>query len=305
VRLSQKQEAVAAANDNLGSAQAGLALVKARLETADAGQRQERAAADSSRATAERAQSDLKRYELLQQTGVVSPGEFDRVRAEAESAKANLAAADQKAEVATSQVAEARAQVSLAVTMVEAALTRTKQARTDQAAADLDLSYTKMTAPDDGRVTRKAVEVGNYVQVGQSLLALVPANVWIVANFKETQLTDMRTNQPVEIHIDAYPAKNWRGHVDSIMAGSGASFSLLPPENAVGNFVKIVQRVPVKILFDEPLDPAMSLGPGMSVIPAVRVSGFTLPSAALWAAALVLAVLTTLGLARVIAHLRD
>jgi membrane fusion protein, multidrug efflux system len=305
VRLSQKQEAADAANDNLSSAQAGLALMKARLETADAGQRQERAAADSSRATAERAQSDLKRYELLQQTGVVSPGEFDRVRAEAESAKANLAAADQKAEVATSQVAEARAQVSLAVTMVEAALTRTKQARTDQAAADLDLSYTKITAPDDGRVTRKAVEVGNYVQVGQSLLALVPTNIWIVANFKETQLTHMRLGQPVEIHIDAYPAKNWLGHVDSIMAGSGASFSLLPPENAVGNFVKIVQRVPVKILFDEPLDPAMSLGPGMSVIPAVRVSGFTLPTVALWAGALVLAVLATLGLARVIAHLRD
>ena len=154
-------------------------------------------------------------------------------------------------------------------------------------------------------MTRKAVEVGNYVQVGQSLLALVPTNIWIVANFKETQLTHMRLGQPVEIHIDAYPAKNWRGHVDSIMAGSGASFSLLPPENAVGNFVKIVQRVPVKILFDEPLDSAMSLGPGMSVIPAVRVSGFTLPTVALWVGALVLAVLVALGLARVIAHLRD
>jgi membrane fusion protein (multidrug efflux system) len=305
VRQAQKREAVAAANDNLGSAQAGLALMKARFETAEANQRQEKAHADSSRATAERAQSDLKRAETLLQTGVVSPGEFDRVRADAESAKANLVAAEQKAEVATSQVAEARAQVGLALTLVNAALTRTKQARTDQDAADLDLSYTKITAPWDGWVTRKTVEPGAYVQVGQSLLALVQSDFWVTANFKEAQLTHIRPGQPVEIHIDAYPARNWPGHVDSIMAGSGASFSLLPPENAVGNFVKVVQRVPVKILFDEPPDSGMSLGPGMSVIPAVRVSGFTLAPAFLWAGALVLAVLATLGLARVIAHLRD
>jgi membrane fusion protein (multidrug efflux system) len=305
VRLSQKREAAAAANDNLGSAQAGLALMKARFETAEANQRQEKALADSSRATAERAQADLKRAESLRQTGVLSPGEFDRVRADAESAKANLAAAEQKADAATSQVAEARAQVVLAGTMVEAALTRTKQARTDQDAADLDLSYTRIASPCDGRVTRKNVEPGAYVQVGQSLLAIVPTNVWVVANFKESQLTDMRPGQSVEIHIDAYPARNWRGHVDSIMAGSGASFSLLPPENAVGNFVKVVQRVPVKILFDEPPDSGMSLGPGMSVIPAVRISTFTLAPAFLWAGALVLAVLATLGLVRVIAHLRD
>jgi len=305
VRLSQKRDAVTAANDNLGSAQAGLALMKARLETAGAVQRQEQAAADSARATAERAQADLKRAESLRQTGVMSPGEFDRARAEAESAKDNLAAAEQRANAATSQVAEARAQIGLAETMVEAALTRTKQARTDEEAANLDLSYTRIAASYDGRVTRKNVEPGNYVQVGQSLLALVPTNVWVVANFKESQLNHMRPGQPVDIHIDAYPDKNWRGHVDSFMAGSGASFSLLPPENAVGNFVKVVQRVPVKILFDKPPDSGMSLGPGMSVIPAVRVGGFTLAPAFLWAGALVLAVLATLGLARVIAHLRD
>jgi membrane fusion protein (multidrug efflux system) len=126
-----------------------------------------------------------------------------------------------------------------------------------------------------------------------------------VANFKETQLEGMRPGQQAEIHIDAYPDKNWHGHVDSIMAGSGASFSLLPPENAVGNFVKVVQRVPVKILFDDPPDSDMSLGPGMSVIPWVRTSTFTLPVMVLWAGALVLAVLATLGLFRVIAHLRN
>lgn len=305
VRLTQKRDAVAAANANLDSVQAGLALMKARFETAEANQRQEKAHADSSRATAERAQSDLKRNELLRQTGVVSAGEFDRVRAEAESAMADRIAAEQKAAATTSQVAEARAQVSLTLTMVNAALTKTKQAGTDQDAGALDLSYTRIAAPCAGRVTRKAVEPGDYVQVGQSLLALVPTNVWIVANFKETQLEGMRPGLPVEIHIDAYPDKNWHGHVDSIMAGSGASFSLLPPENAVGNFVKIVQRVPVKILFDDPPDSDMSLGPGMSVIPWVRTSTFTLPVMVLWAGALVLAVLATLGLFRVIAHLRN
>ena len=114
-------------------------------------------------------------------------------------------------------------------------LARIQQTRDDQQAADLNLSYTRINAPCDGWVTRKAVEPGDYVQVGQSLLAIVPTNFWVVANFKETQLTDMRPGQTAEIHIDAFPGKNWRGHVDSIMAGSGASFSLLPPENAVGN----------------------------------------------------------------------
>jgi membrane fusion protein, multidrug efflux system len=302
VRLTQKSEAVSAANANLESAQAGLALMKARLETAEANLRQEKAHADSSRVTAERAQSDLKRNELLRQNGVVSPGEFDRVRADAESAVATRLADEQKANAAGSLVAEARAQVGLATTMISASLTKTKQAVADKETSDLELSYTHIVAPCNGYVTRKSIEPGNYVQVGQSLFALVSTNVWVVANFKETQLSQMRPGQPVAIHIDASGNRDWRGHVESIMAGSGASFSLLPPENAVGNFVKVVQRVPVKILFDEPPKADMTLGPGMSVIPLIRTSSLALPTLALWAGALGLAVLSTLGLARVISH---
>ena len=204
-----------------------------------------------------------------------------------------------------SQVKEAHAQIGVAEALLESALAKIKQTRTDEQAADLDLSYTRIFAPADGLVTRKAVEPGAYVQVGQSLLALVPTNFWVTANFKETQLAHLRPGQPAEIHIDAHPDRPWRGHVDSIMAGSGARFSLLPPENAVGNFVKIVQRVPVKILFDETPDPALSLGGGMSVVPEVRTSTFSAPSALLWLVAVVLAVLATLGLARVVAHVRD
>jgi len=116
--------------------------------------------------------------------------------------------------------------------------------------AELDLSYTKLNAPEAGRVTRKSVEPGAYVQVGQTLFSIVPDRVWVVANFKETQLRHMRPGQPATVTVDAYPDRVFTGHVDSIQAGSGARFSLLPPENATGNYVKVVQRVPVKIVID-------------------------------------------------------
>ena len=109
------------------------------------------------------------------------------------------------------------------------------------------------------------------MQIGQNLIALVPLKVWITANYKETQLELMRAGQPVEIRIDAYPGKTFQGHVDSFQRGSGPAFSLLPPENATGNYVKVVQRVPVKIVFDDPPDPGRPLGPGMSAVPRVKV----------------------------------
>ena len=305
VRLAQKRAAATSADASLDSAKAGLAYIKAGYETAEANYRQEQANVESSRAKAQRAQANLKRDETLRQTGVVSQQVFDSSKADADSTAADLRAAEQKAAAAAAQVAQAQAQIGLAVTLVATADTKIQQAHTDEQAADLDLSYTKILAPCDGKVTRKAVEPGTYTQVGQSLLALVTSNFWVVANFKESQLTDMRPGQPAEIRVDSYPKRRFRSHVDSIMAGSGARFSLLPPENAVGNYVKIVQRVPVKIVFDEPLDSAMSLGPGMSVVPLVRLSAFTVSPALMWLGAVVLAALTTLGLARVIAHLRD
>jgi membrane fusion protein (multidrug efflux system) len=151
------------------------------------------------------------------------------------------------------------------------------------------LSYTKIFAPCDGRVTRKAVETGNYVQVGQQLMSIVPTNVWVVANFKESQLKKMRTNQPVLVEIDALGGKKFRAHADSVQAGSGAAFSLLPPENATGNYVKVVQRVPVKIIFDEALPAGHTIGPGLSVAPDVQVSPFALPE---WAVGLLALILT-------------
>ena len=125
-----------------------------------------------------------------------------------------------------------------------------------------------MTAPEAGRVVRLTAALGNYAAVGQALMMFVPRNIWITANFKETQLLTLRPGDPVDIEIDAFPNNKFKGHVDSIQAGSGTAFSLLPAENATGNYVKIVQRVPVKIVFDQP--PDVLLGPGMSVVPTVR-----------------------------------
>jgi membrane fusion protein (multidrug efflux system) len=139
--------------------------------------------------------------------------------------------------------------------------------------AELNLSYAKINAPIDGYVTKKAVTTGDYVQVGQALMSLVPSRVWVIANFKETQLRNMRPGQPATVSIDAYGELKLHGHVDSIQAGSGAAFTLLPPENATGNYVKVVQRVPVKIVLDDQQNLQRVLGPGMSVVPTVYVGG--------------------------------
>jgi len=152
-----------------------------------------------------------------------------------------------------------------------AARGRLQQAQAQVRQAQLNLSYTKIYAPADGRVTQKTVEPGNYVQTGQALFALVPYDVWVVANFKETQLTYMRPGQPIDIEVDAYPNHAFKGHVESLQMGTGAAFSLLPPENATGNYVKVVQRVPVKIVFDEPPESVLLLAPGMSVVPEMKV----------------------------------
>lgn len=135
----------------------------------------------------------------------------------------------------------------------------------------LQLSYTQVFAPEDGRITQRTVEKGQYVQVGETLFSIVPSDVWVVANYKETQLTHIRPGQPVSFRIDAYPDHRYKGHVESLQRGSGAQFSLLPPENATGNYVKVVQRVPVKILFDQPIVPGETVGPGMSVVPSVEI----------------------------------
>ena len=185
-------------------------------------------------------------------------------RRNAEAQVAQAQAALQQADMVRQFVAESETQVSELTAQVALA-----RARLDQ--AQLNLSWTKVTAPQDGWVTKRNVEKGNYVQAGQAIMALVTPDVWVTANFKESQLDHMRVGQKVDIDIDAYPDMKLTGHVDSIQRGSGARFTAFPAENATGNFVKVVQRVPVKIVIDSGLDPDVALPLGASVVPTVRL----------------------------------
>jgi membrane fusion protein (multidrug efflux system) len=244
------------------------------VTTAQATAKQIEAEAAASKAANEKAQSDLKRDEELKNGNIVSLQELETAKAAADAAAANLRAALENALAERSKVHEAEAQLVAARSVVDVSGAQLQQAKTDVAAAELDLSYTRIFAPADGKVTNKHVEPGDYLQVGQALFALVPTNFWVTANFKETQLRKVHINQRAEVEIDAVRARRFPAHVESIQAGSGSRFSLLPPENAVGNFVKVVQRVPVKIVFEEPLNAAGVVGPGMSVLPSVQTSDF-------------------------------
>jgi membrane fusion protein (multidrug efflux system) len=289
ITVSQKRAAVASQDANVKTVFAVDELMRKKVATAEAGARKAKADADAIGAGAHRAQEDFQRMEELLKQKTISSQEFDAAQAANRTAQADLAAARESVSVEDSKVDEARTQLVAAEAEVGLATSQWQEAQTNVASAELDFSYTKIFAPCDGRVTRKAVESGNYVQAGQQLLSLVQPDIWVVANFKETQLRDIRTNQPVEITVDSFGGKAFAGHVESIQAGSGAAFSLLPPENAVGNYVKVVQRIPVKIVFDAPLDAAHVLGPGMSVVPAVRTSGFGVPKIVLAVIAVVLA----------------
>jgi len=255
---------------SLAQARADLAVAQsqsdesaARVKVSEAGVAQAQAAVTAAEAEARRANDDLKRYENVE-SQAVSKSAIDLAQAQARSANANLTAAYSQTNAAEAEVVLSEAGVETATAAVQQAGARLQQ-------AELNFSYTKIIAPMDGRVTARTVQPGNYVQPGQALLALVPKDVWVTANFKETQLTYMRPGQPVELRVDAYPNRKFKGRVDSLQAGTGARFSLLPPENAVGNYVKVVQRLPVKIVFADPLPDGLDLAPGMSVVPEVKV----------------------------------
>ena len=295
VKLAQKQAAVKAASANRATVLASFELVKARVTTAEAAAKQSESEATASQATSEKTEADLKRISELRQRNVVAPQEFDAAKSAAAAGVANLAAARDKAASDLSKVAEARAQLAAAKTLLDQSSAQVHQAELDVEAAELDVSYTKIIAPEDGRVARKSVEPGAYVQIGQTLLALVPSHIWVVANFKETQLKNVRPGLAATLKIDALD-RTFRGHVDSIHPGSGARFSLIPPENAVGNYVKVVQRVPVKIVFDHLPAVQQVLGPALSVVPSVTIREWHIPVVVMPLVALLLAAaLTFLG----------
>jgi membrane fusion protein (multidrug efflux system) len=259
-----------AARGQLEAAEGQLAAARAALDLArvtyPAQLASTQAQLTAAQAVETRAQADLRRQEGLPRAARTQQS-LDEATATARSAEAQVAqaqAAVRQAEPVQQHIAEAEAQVK----QLEGQVAQAK-AQLDQAA--INLGYTVITAPQEGWVTKRNVEQGNYVSAGASLMSLVSPQVWVTANFKENQLDRMRPGQKVDISVDAYPGLKLKGQVDSIQLGTGSRFSAFPPENATGNFVKIVQRVPVKILIDEGLDPNLPLPLGLSVVPTVRL----------------------------------
>jgi membrane fusion protein (multidrug efflux system) len=222
----------------------------------------------SAEANWEKSVSDLHRMQRLSNEAR-SQEQLDQAVANEKAMRSSLE--DARARLRSAETAPKAIAAAEATSRQLAA--QVKQAKVDLAQAEQDLSDSQVIAPMDGRITKRSVEFGDYVQPGQQLAALVSNDLWVVANFKETQLTHIRPGQRVTIKVDAFPDLKLDAHVDSIQSGSGAYFSAFPPENATGNFVKIVQRVPVKLVFDNKPDAALVLGPGMSVVPTIYTDG--------------------------------
>ena len=255
------------AQANLSSAEAAVTQGEAQLQVAKANVGQIQGSEASAQASADNANSDQKRNSELLKNHVISPQEMDHANEAARSNNASLQSAKK-------QVAAAEAQVSLADAQVKAARAQVQQAQEAVKQAELNLSYTKIVSPTDGQVGQRTVESGNRLQPGQALMAISEPDVWVVANLKETQMEKVRVGQPVAIRIDSFPHQKFSGWVDSVQPGTGATYSLLPPDNATGNFIKIVQRVPVKIVFDPSSlgEVAGRIVPGLSCEPSVAVT---------------------------------
>ncbi len=273
-QLRQKQAALESTKAQAAAAQAGVDQQIARVKSLQATLDQDKADQRSSEAQADQTADNLRRQQDLYDHHVVSIQDLTNARDSNRSAEANVDSAKMKVLSAEAEIAAGQAEVRTFAALLQYVLAQELENEANVETAQLNDSYTKVFAPESGRVTRKSVELGDYVQVGQNLLALIPSNIWVTANFKENQLRLMRPGQSVEIKVDALGGKTFKGHVDSIQMGSGAAFSLLPPENATGNYVKVVQRVPVKILFDSIPDAGLPLGPGESVLPTVKVQDF-------------------------------
>lgn len=244
-------------------AQANIANVAAQIFSQDAQIQQARDQADQAAAQLQFAEQEAARAQDLVQKGAGTVQQEQRTKSDLEAQQAN----NSRAKTA---VLSAQRQVEVLNAQKKSAEASLSQAKAQLEQADLNLSYTKITAAQSGRVVKLSGAKGTLVSGGQSLMMFVPDDIWVTANYKETQVTDMRPGQPAEIRIDAYPDHKITGKVASVQPGSGTVFSLLPAENATGNYVKVVQRVPVKIIVDQwPTD--VAIGPGMSVVPRVKV----------------------------------
>jgi membrane fusion protein, multidrug efflux system len=275
-------------SSQLVSAQADVANSRAGISGSEQQLAAAQAAVLQAEANSAKAQDDVKRYkqlvdkqEIPEQLYVQAVQTANGAAAAVQGALANVQAAQEAVRQAQSRLAQAGASVETAQTGPQqvriqhsravAAAATAEKSRTAVEQAQLNLSYTRIVAPVDGIVAKRSAQPGQYISPGQQLMAVVPLDdLWVTANFKETQLEHMRPGNPVKIHVDAY-GRTYTGHVESLAGGTGAVFSLLPPENATGNYVKVVQRMPVRLRLDKGQDPDHQLRPGMSVVPDVNV----------------------------------
>jgi membrane fusion protein (multidrug efflux system) len=258
------QQRVDAAQAALLAAQAQVTAARAQVSIAQANVRTAQTTIGVSAANRTRLQQDLARSTKLRNQDIIPQSEYDAVAANLKATSAQQSTAQDQVSVTRNQVAAAQQQIAVAQAVV-------KQRQTDLNNAQLQLSYTTIVAPANGVVSRKSVQPGQVVGPGQQLIGLVSsARTWVVANFKETQLENMKVGQPVKLEIDAYPNYDFEGHIESLSAATGARFALLPPDNSTGNFVKVTQRIPVKIVLNKE-DPEHPLRTGMSVNAIVAV----------------------------------
>ena len=258
------QVALAQAEAQVAAAQASIENVDAQLDVQQAQIAANQAQVDQAQAALTFAQQQATRYQHLEQTGYGTVQNSEQYTSQLHQQQSALLSSQAQLNLAQRQVESLKAQRKSAVANLAQA-----EAQRDQ--AKLNLSYTTVTAAQPGRVVNLSAAVGQFAQAGTNLTMFVPDQTWVTANFKEIQLDKMRPGEKVTMRIDAYPGRSIQGHVESVQPGSGTAFSLLPAQNATGNYVKIVQRVPVKIVMDNP-PTDVALGPGMSVVPTVRIN---------------------------------
>lgn len=272
-QFAQAGASVAQAESALAQAEAQREQVRASILAAEATRRQQIANIGVPSADAIKARKDLARYEAARRenAAAIAATMIDQARAAAQVADAQILAARAAASNAGANTAVARRQLLAAQANVRAAQAGVREAKARQASAQVTLNNLRLVASVSGHIASRTANIGSYVSPGTQIMAIVPDQMWVTANFKETQLAGMKVGQHVDIKVDALPQVHFEGHIESFQRGAGQAFQLLPPENATGNFVKVVQRIPVRIAFDRPDPIAYPIGPGMSVSPRVKV----------------------------------
>ena len=265
--LEMERERLAEIRDRVVTAKKQLSEIGASLEAA-------RANLEVHKANLELARVDFARAESLLKKEVIPRQQHDNSRTRHDAAVAQVKAASETVRQIEASLETQKAVIKQTESALLPQEAQIRQKKAVLRGAEFNLSYTRIYAPAGGYITKRTVEIGNQIQAAQSLMAVVPLaleEIWVTANYKETQLKNVKPGQKVKIEVDTYPGKEFKGRVNSIMAGTGAVFSLFPPENATGNFVKIVQRIPVKITLEEGEDPGHLLRIGMSVAPTILI----------------------------------